>query len=121
MYNKETIDRFRHPEYAGEMKDADAVGEEGNVRCGDVMRIYLKVTDNVITKISFLTYGCVAAIATTDALCALAEGKTLEEAEKIEPKDIVASLGGVPPVKIHCSVLGDKALKLAIKNYREKK
>ncbi|MBR9703141.1 iron-sulfur cluster assembly scaffold protein [Candidatus Woesearchaeota archaeon] len=120
MYNEDLIERFRNPKFAGEMKDSDAIGEEGNVRCGDVMQIFLKVKDDIITDISFLTYGCVAAIATTDALCEMAKGKTLEDAEKIQPKDIVAHLGDVPPIKFHCSVLGDKALQNAIKIYREK-
>jgi nitrogen fixation protein NifU and related proteins len=120
MYSPELMKRFTSPSHAGEIADADAVGEEGNVRCGDVMRIYLKVKRGKITKASFLTYGCVAAIATTDALCELAEGKTLEEAEKIQPKDIVANLGEVPPIKFHCSVLGDKALRKAIAAFRAK-
>lgn len=121
MYNDALIERFRNPQYAGEMKDADAVGEEGNVKCGDVMRIYLKVRDGKIADISFLTYGCVAAIASTDAMCELAKGKTLEEAERITPQDIVQHIGEVPPIKFHCSVLGDKALRKAINEYRKTK
>lgn len=119
MYAQEIIRRFSNPSFVGEMEDPDAVGEEGNVRCGDIMRIYLKVKDSRITDISFLTYGCVAAIATTDAMCEMAKGMTLEEAEQITPQDIVKNLGEVPPIKFHCSVLGDKALRKAIKNYRE--
>lgn len=121
MYSKEAMKRFTDPSHAGEMKDADAVGEEGNVKCGDVMRIYLKIKDNRIEKISFLTYGCVAAIASTDALCSLAEGKSLEEAEKIGAHDIAEELGELPPIKIHCSVLGHQALRRAIDEYRKKK
>jgi len=121
MYNEDLIERFRNPSFSGEMKDADAVGEEGNVKCGDMMRIFLKVKDEKITDISFLTYGCGAAIATTDAMCEMAKGMTLDEAAKIKPQDIVNSLGTVPPIKFHCSVLGDKALQNAIKIYREKK
>ena len=120
MYNEDLVERFRNPQFSGEMQDADAVGEEGNVKCGDVMKIFIKVQDDKITDISFLTYGCVAAIATTDAMCEMAKGMSLDEAEKIKPQDIVDHLGGVPPIKFHCSVLGDKALQLAIKNYREK-
>ncbi len=119
-YSEKLLQRFTNPSRAGEMSDADAVGEEGNVKCGDVMRIYLKINDGVITKASFLTYGCVAAIATTDALCELVEGMTLDEAEKVTPKDIIAELGDVPPIKFHCSVLGDKALRKAIEEYRKK-
>lgn len=121
MYSEEVMRRFTKPSHAGEMEDADAVGEEGNVRCGDVMKIFLKIADGRIVKASFLTYGCVAAIATTDALCELLEGMTLDEACEIQPKDIVAHLGGeIPPIKFHCSVLGDKALRKAIESYREK-
>lgn len=120
MYSEETLRRFKQPTFAREMKDADAVGEVGNVRCGDVMRIYLKIKNEKIVDISFLTYGCVAAIATTDALCSLAKGKTLAEAEKLGPNEIVATLGEVPAIKFHCSVLGHEALKKAITSYRDK-
>ncbi len=120
MYNDAVIERFRNPQNAGEMADADAVGEEGNVKCGDMMRIYLKVKAGRIEKARFLTYGCVAAIATTDALCDLVTGMTLDEAERVEPKDIINHIGDVPPIKFHCSVLGDKALRNAIKNYRKR-
>jgi len=119
MYSQKVIDRFKQPLHAGEMADADAVGEEGGVRCGDVMRIYLKIKDDKIEKASFLTYGCVAAIATTDALCEMIEGMSLDEAWNVQPKDIVEHLGGdIPPIKFHCSVLGDKALRNAIRAYR---
>jgi NifU-like protein involved in Fe-S cluster formation len=117
-YSEETMKRFSHPKYVGEMKDADAVGEEGNFKCGDVMRIYLKIKDNKITDIKFLTYGCVAAIASTDALCETVKGKTLEEAEKLTWKDVVKGLGEMPTIKVHCSVMGIEALKDAIKKYR---
>jgi len=119
MYkNPLIIERFQFPKFAGEMKDADAIGETGNFKCGDIMKIYLKVKDNIITDISFLTYGCVAAIASTDMVCEAAKGMTLEDAEKLTSKDIVERLGEVPEVKVHCSILGTNALKEAIKNYR---
>jgi len=121
MYGDEILKRFKDPQFVGELPDADGIGEEGNFKCGDIMKIYLKVKDNTITDIRFQTYGCVAAIASTDMLCELAKGMTLEEAEQLKPMDVVKSLGDVPPIKVHCSVIGDKELKLAIKDYREKK
>ena len=121
MYkNPAIIERFRFPKFAGEMEDADAEGETGNFKCGDIMKIYIKVKDNKITDIKFQTYGCVAAISSTDMVCERALGMELEEAEKLTSKDIVESLGEVPQVKVHCSVLGTNALKEAIKNYRKK-
>lgn len=119
-YSEKVFEHFKKPKFAGELKNPDAVGEEGNIKCGDVMRIYLKVEDNRIKDIRFKTYGCIAAIAASDSLCELAKGKTLEEAEKITYDDITKHLEYLPAVKIHCSVLGIDALKNAIKNYREK-
>jgi nitrogen fixation NifU-like protein len=120
MYSKKVVERFQKPKFAGEMKDADSVGEEGNPRCGDVMRIYLKVEKGRIKNIKFQTYGCIAAIACSDALCELAKGKTLKQAKKITGRDVIAKLGHLPPIKFHCSVLGREALLEAIKNYEEK-
>ena len=123
MYSKETIKRFQKPKFVGEMKDADAVGQEGNVKCGDIMKIFLKVDDKSekIKDIKFQTYGCVAAIAASDAMCELAKGKTIKQALDISYDQIIKKLGDLPQVKIHCSVLGTKALKNAIKNYEERK
>ena len=125
MYSKEVIERFRHPKHLGEIKDADAIGRVGNAMCGDVMEIYVKIDKNkegkdYIKDIKVKTYGCVAAISSSDVLCDLAIGKTLEEAEKITKDDVVSKLGSLPPVKIHCSVLASEALKKAIDNYRKK-
>lgn len=120
MYSEEVFKHFRDPKFAGELKDADAVGEDGNMRCGDVMKIYLKIENNVIKDIRFKTYGCIAAIAASDALCELAKGKTLEEAEKLTYDDIIKKLEELPSIKVHCSVLGISALKDAVKNYRSK-
>lgn len=111
---------FKNTKFAGEMKNPDAVGEVGNIRCGDVMRIYLKIKDNKITAISYLTYGCVAAIASTEALCKIAKGKTIDEALKIDHKDVMKELGDLPAIKIHCSSLSIEALRKAIENYKEK-
>lgn len=121
MYGKEVMKRFTNPKNAGCLKNADGVGEVGNVRCGDILRVYIKVKDNKIIDAKFKTYGCVAAIASSDILCDMAKGKTLEEAEKITNKEIVSQLGDLPSVKVHCSVMGASALKKAIEDYRKKK
>ena len=121
MYTKKIINRFKNPKFAGELKDADAVGEVGNVRCGDIMKVFIKVKDNKIKDIKFQTYGCVAAIVSTDYLCEIVKGKTLEQALKITSKDVVKKMGKVPTIKIHCSVLAQSALKKAIEKYKKKK
>ena len=118
-YSKKVFEHFQKPKFAGELKDADAVGEEGNIKCGDIMKIYIKVENNVIIDIRFKTYGCIAAIAASDTLCELAKGKTLEKAEKLNYDDIIKELEKLPAIKVHCSVMGIRALKDAIKNYRE--
>jgi nitrogen fixation NifU-like protein len=120
MYSKKVLARFQKPKFAGEIKDADAVGEIGNVKCGDIMRVYIKVKDNIIKDIKFKTYGCVAAIASTDFLCEIVKGKTLDQALKVTSKDVVKKMGNVPSIKLHCSVLAQKALKQAIKDYKKK-
>ena len=120
MYSKKTVDHFKNPKFAGEMKNPDAVGEVGNVKCGDVMKMFLKVKGDVITDIKFQTYGCIAAIAASDMMCQLAKGKKLDDALKITYKDITKELGDLPLIKVHCSVLGTQALKKAIENYKNK-
>ena len=120
-YSEKTLKRFKNPEFAGEIENPDAVGQEGNPRCGDVMKIFLKVKNNVITDIKFKTYGCVAAIASSDMMCELAKGKTIDEALKIKAEDIVNGLGKMPPIKYHCSILGTEALRKAIEDYRRTK
>ncbi len=120
MYTKKTLKRFTHPKNAGELKNADAIGEIGNVKCGDMMKIFIKVKDDVIKDIKFLTYGCVAAIASTDAMCQLAKGKKLKDALKITFKDILKELGDLPKIKYHCSVMGVQALRKAIENYKKR-
>ena len=112
-------EHFMHPTHSGEIKDADAIGEVGNAACGDIMKLYLKVKDNVIVDVKFKTFGCAAAIASSDVLCELAKGKTIDEAMKITNKDISNHLGGLPPIKLHCSILGAEALHEAIKNYKK--
>lgn len=103
------------------MADADAVGQDGNPVCGDVMKIYLKIKDNRIADIKFETLGCAAAIAVSSALTELVKGMTLEEAKKVTKDNVVEDLGGLPEQKIHCSMLGVDALYMAIENYEKKK
>lgn len=120
MYSDKIIERFRNPKFVGEIENADAVGQVGNMKCGDVMKIYLKVDKKTkkIKEIKFKTYGCIAAISASDAMCELAKGKTLEQAKKITYDDILKKMGGdVPKIKVHCSILGTKALKKAVDNY----
>ena len=114
------MDHFKNPRNMGEMKDADAIGEVGNPTCGDLMYIYIKVKDNRIEDISFQTFGCGAAIATSSMVTELAKGKTLEEAEQITRGQVAEALDGLPPVKLHCSNLAADGLHEAIKKYREK-
>jgi nitrogen fixation NifU-like protein len=119
------MEHFKNPRNMGEMKDADAVGEHGNPTCGDLMYIYIKVDEKngkeVIKDISFQTFGCAAAIATSSMVTELAKGKSLEDASKISRDDVADSLDGLPPIKLHCSNLAADALKDAIKNYLDKK
>jgi len=119
-YTKKVLELFKNPKNIGEMENPDAVGEVGNPRCGDIMRIYLKVEDNKIQDIKFQTMGCIAAIATSSITTELAKGKTLEQAKKITNKDVAKELGGLPPLKMHCSNLASEALKKAIENFKEK-
>jgi len=118
-YSKEVIERFQHPKYVGNMKDADVVGKVGNPVCGDVMEIMLKVKDKVILDAKVKTFGCVAAISTSDVVCELSIGKTLDEAIKISKEDVVRELESLPGQKIHCSLLAIDALHKAIKKYKE--
>jgi len=114
------MEHFTNPRNVGEIKDADAVGESGNFKCGDTMTVYLKVKDDVITDIKFKTFGCGAAIACSSVLTEMAKGKTLDEALAITNKDVAEQLGGLPPIKMHCSNLSAEALHDAINKYRQK-
>jgi len=115
------MEHFKNPRNMGELEGADAVGEHGNPVCGDLMYIYIKVKDNKINDISFQTFGCAAAIATSSMVTELAKGKTLDEAMKITREDVAGALDGLPPIKLHCSNLAADALQDAIKKYRENK
>ena len=113
-YTEQVMDHFMNPRNMGEMDDASGVGTVGNAKCGDIMRIYIQVENDVITDVKFKTFGCGAAIATSSKATELVKGLTLEEAEKITNKMVMESLGGLPPVKVHCSVLAEEALHAAI-------
>ncbi len=121
QYNKEVMKHFLKPKFSGKIKNPDAVGIIRNDYCGDLMEIYLKIKNNKIKDIKFQTMGCAAAIASSDVLCELAKGKTLQEAKKIDNKLIIKKLHGLPSIKLHCSVLGERTLKKAIEDFEKKK
>jgi nitrogen fixation NifU-like protein len=125
FYSKKVLDHIRHPRNMGEIKNPDGAATVGNRVCGDIMRLYIKVGKKngkeYIKEAKFQTLGCGAAIATSSIITTMVKGKPLEEAEKISEKAIAEALGGLPPVKLHCSVLAAEALKKAIENYRKKK
>ncbi len=118
MYNEKVVDHFNAPRNVGELADADGVGETGSFKCGDSMKLFIKVTDGRIEDVRFQTYGCAAAIASSSMLTEMVKGKTLEEALKITNQDVAEELGGLPPLKLHCSNLAADALQDAIKDYR---
>ena len=120
MYSEKVMDHFANPRNVGEIADADGIGKVGNPQCGDVMWLYIKVKDGILTDIKFKTFGCGAAIATSSMITELARGKTIEEAKKISRQDVADSLEGLPPTKMHCSNLAADALKEAIKDYEAK-
>ncbi|MBL7032156.1 MAG: Fe-S cluster assembly scaffold protein NifU [Nitrospira sp.] len=120
MYSKKVMDHFTNPRNVGEMSDADGIGEEGNPVCGDAMKIFIKVKDNVITDVKFQTFGCGAAIAVSSIVTEIAKGMTLDEAMKITKASLSEALDGLPPQKMHCSNLGADALHKAIEDYRSK-
>ncbi|MGE5453604.1 MAG: Fe-S cluster assembly scaffold protein NifU [Methylocystaceae bacterium] len=119
MYTETVMDHFMNPRNVGEVEGADGTGEVGNASCGDIMRVSFKLKGNIIEDIKFKTFGCAAAIATSSVLTELVKGKTLEEARIISNKDVASALGGLPPVKMHCSNLAATALKAAIADYEK--
>ena len=121
MYSEKVIDHFSNPRNVGEIENADGVGTVGNSKCGDIMRMYLKVDDNgVITDCKFKTFGCGAAIATSSMATEMIKGKTLKEALKLTNKAVAEGLDGLPPVKMHCSLLAEEAVKAAVEDYMKK-
>jgi nitrogen fixation NifU-like protein len=121
VYTDKVLDHFRNPRNMGEIPDADGIGTVGNPVCGDLMTIYIKVKDNRLEDVKFKTFGCGAAIATSSMITEIAKGKTLDEAMKITRGDVADNLGGLPPVKMHCSNLAADGLHAAIQDYLKKK
>ncbi len=120
MYNEKVMDHFQNPRNVGEMNSPSGVGEVGNMKCGDIMKIYIKVKDDVIEDIKFLTFGCGAAIASSSVLTEMVKGKTLQEAEAITNQHVADELEGLPPAKLHCSNLAADALHNAIEDYKSR-
>lgn len=120
MYSEKVMDHFMNPRNVGEIENPDGVGEVGNAKCGDIMRISLKVENDVIVDVKFKTFGCGAAIATSSMATELIKGKTINEALAITNKAVADALDGLPPVKMHCSVLAEEAIRKAIEDYIEK-
>lgn len=119
-YNEKVIEHYSNPRNVGEIPDASGVGEVGNPVCGDIMKMYLKIENEIIIDVKFKTFGCGAAIATSSVSTELIKGKTVEDALKLTNKEVVNELGGLPPVKLHCSVLAEEAIKSAIADYYRK-
>ena len=120
MYSDKVIDIFKTAKNAGQIRGADAIGSVGNEKCGDMMKLYLKLSKGRITDAKFKTFGCVSAIASCDVACDLLKGKTLDEASQITNKDVLAILGPIPAQKIHCSVMAQEAIDSAIKDYHKR-
>ncbi len=121
LYSEKVMDHFTNPRNVGKIDDADGVGEVGNAKCGDIMKIYLKVDENhIITDVKFNTFGCASAIASSSMATCLIKGKPINEAIKLSNQAVVEALDGLPPVKIHCSVLAEEAIKAAVKDYYDR-
>ena len=120
QYSEKVMDHFTNPRNVGEIENADGVGVVGNAKCGDIMKMYLKIEDDVITDCKFKTFGCGAAIATSSMATELIKGRTIDEALKLTNQVVVEALEGLPPVKVHCSVLAEEAVKTALADYYKK-
>ena len=120
LYSDKVMDHFRNPRNLGKLDDADGIGEVGNAKCGDIMRMYIKVDDGVISDVKFNTFGCGSAIATSSMATELIKGKPIEEALELSNKAVVEALDGLPTHKIHCSVLAEEAVRAAVKDYYDK-
>lgn len=120
MYSEKVMDHFMHPRNVGEIENADGVGTVGNAKCGDIMRIFLKVEDGIITDVKFKTFGCGAAVATSSMATELVIGKTVQDALKVTNKAVMEALDGLPPVKVHCSLLAEQAIHAALWDYAQK-
>ncbi len=120
MYSKKVMDHFENPRNVGEIKDANAVGMVGNAKCGDIMKIYMDIDNDVIKDVKFKTFGCGAAIATSSMATEMVKGKTVDEALELTNKAVMEALDGLPPEKVHCSVLAEEAIRSAIDDYHKK-
>ena len=120
LYTETVMDHFMNPRNVGEIENADGVGEVGNAKCGDIMKMYLKIENNVIVDVKFETFGCGSAIASSSMATEMIKGKTIEQALAITNKQVVEELGGLPAHKLHCSVLAEEAVKMAVKDYYDK-
>lgn len=120
MYSAKVMDHFTNPRNVGEIENADGIGEVGNAKCGDIMKIYLKVEDDTIKDVKFKTYGCGSAIASSSMATEMIKGKTVQEALDLTNKAVAEALDGLPPVKMHCSVLAEQAIKKALQDYAAK-
>ena len=120
LYTETVMDHFTHPRNVGEIPDADGVGEVGNAKCGDIMKMYLKIKDDRIEDVKFETFGCGSAIASSSMATELIKGKTIEEALAVTNKQVVDALDGLPAYKLHCSVLAEESIKAAVKNYYDR-
>ena len=120
IYSDKVLDHFQNPRNVGEIQDADGVGEVGNAKCGDIMKIYLKVEDNIFKDVKFKNFGCGSPIASSSMATEMIKGKTLDEAWELSNKAVAEALDGLPPVKMHCSVLAEEAIHKAINDYRAK-
>ena len=116
-YSEKVMDHFANPRNVGELPDANGIGEVGNSRCGDIMKMYIKVENNIIVDVSFKTFGCGVAIATSSMATELIKGKSIDDALKLTNKAVMEALDGLPPVKVHCSVLAEQAIKAALSDY----
>lgn len=120
IYSDKVMDHFKNPRNVGEIENADGIGEVGNAKCGDIMRVYLKIDDNIIKDAKFMTFGCGSAIASSSMATEMIKGKSVEEAWELSNKAVAQALDGLPPVKMHCSVLAEEAIHKAINDYRQK-
>ncbi|MBN2831069.1 MAG: Fe-S cluster assembly scaffold protein NifU [Candidatus Omnitrophica bacterium] len=120
-YSEKVMDHFSHPRNVGEISDANGVGTVGNAICGDVMKMYLKIENNTIVDVKFKTFGCGAALATSSMVTEMVKGRSIEDALRVTNKAVAEALGGLPPVKLHCSVLAEEALRSALKDYYKRK
>ena len=120
LYSDKVMDHFTNPRDVGKIEDADGVGEVGNAQCGDIMKIYIKVENDIITDVKFNTFGCASAIASSSMATEMIKGQPISKALELSNKAVVEALDGLPPVKIHCSVLAEEAVKAAVKDYYDK-